>query len=460
MKTNKILAFFTVIAMSFALVSCVQDDEFSIPNSLGDEENAGLQAIMAGLADGSLTEISIADLLDLYSGQATLIESDIVVKGYVSSSDQTGNFYKEFYMQDAPENPTAALGVSLNQVDSYNQFNKGREVYIKLKGLYLGENSSDVLTIGGQLDGTNLEEMTANQIPNHVFRSANSMDIVPLVLIPSAVNDSHLGMFVTFENMQFPSALEGETFVDPFDDFDTRHIMVSCENGSEFRLETSSFASFKQVPLPTEGRGSISGVITQGFGGSPRVMVLNTTDDINFTDNRCDPVFEESFNSAIDNTNLNIPGWINYAEAGGEYWTEQVFSGNGYAEFSAFNTGDVSNIGWLISPGIDMDAQEGEMLSFQTAYAYPDAGHYPLEVFVSTNFDGTEGGIASATWEAIDAVIAHPDITDDWFDFVDSGSIDLSSYTGTLYIAFKYTGSDTLNLNTSMHVENVAVFVQ
>jgi hypothetical protein len=107
-----------------------------------------------------------------------------------------------------------------------------------------------------------------------------------------------------------------------------------------------------------------------------------------------------------------------------------------------------------------MDAQEGEMLSFQTAYAYPDAGHYPLEVFVSTNFDGTEGGIASATWEAIDAVIAHPDITDDWFDFVDSGSIDLSSYTGTLYIAFKYTGSDTMNLNTSMHVENVAVFVQ
>ena len=90
MKTNKILAFFTVVAMSFALVSCVQDDEFSIPNSLGDEENAGLQAIMTGLADGSLTEISIADLLDLYSGQATLIESDIVVKGYVSSSDQTG----------------------------------------------------------------------------------------------------------------------------------------------------------------------------------------------------------------------------------------------------------------------------------------------------------------------------------------------------------------------------------
>jgi len=460
MKTNKILTFFTVLAMSLALVSCVQDDDFSIPNSLGNEENAGLQAIMAGLADGLLTEISIDGLLSLYSGQATLIESDIVVKGYVSSSDQTGNFYQEFYMQDAPENPTAAVGVSLGQVDSYNQFNKGREVYIKLKGLYIGENSSDVLTVGGQIDGSNLEEMTANQIPQHVFRSATTMALAPLVLIPSAVNDSHLGMFITFENMQFPSALEGETYVDPFDSFDTRHVMVSCDNGSEFQLETSSFASFKQVPLPTEGRGTISGVITQGFGGSPRVMVLNTIADVSFTDNRCDPVFEESFNSAIDNTDLNIEGWLNYAEEGGELWTEQVYSGNGYAEFSAFGTGDVSNIGWLVSPGIDMDAQEAEMLSFQTAYAYPDAGHYPLEVFVSTDFNGTEDGIAGATWQTLDAVIAHPDITDDWFDFLDSGSIDLSSYTGTLYIAFKYTGSDTANLNTTIQVENVAVFVQ
>jgi|TARA_Y100000385_G_C13108942_1_gene650678 hypothetical protein len=459
MKTNKILAFFAIVTMVI-FSSCVQDDDFSIPNSLGEEENAGLQEILLGISDGSLTEISVSSLLSLYTGQATLIESDIVVKGYVSSTDETGNFYKEFYMQDAPENPTAAIGVSLNQVDSYNQFNKGREVYIRLNGLYLGENSSDVLTIGGQLDGNNLEEMTPNQIPDHVFRSSSTMDIVPLVLVPSEVNDSHLGMFVTFENMQFPLSLEGKTYVNPSDTFDTRHVMVSCVNGSEFQLETSSFANFKQVPLPTEGRGVISGVMTQGFGGSPRVMVLNSTDDVFFNDSRCDPVFEESFNSAVDGSNLNLDGWLNYAEDGSEFWTEQVYSGNGYAEFSAYNTGDSSNIGWLITPGIDMDAQEGEMLSFQTAYAYPDNGHYPLEVFVSTDFNGTETGVSDATWETLDAVIAHPDVNNSWFQFVDSGSIDLSSYSGTLYVAFKYTGSDTSNQNTTMHVENVAVFVQ
>ena len=60
---------------------------------------------------------------------------------------------------------------------------------------------------------------------------------------------------------------------------------------------------------------------------------------------------------------------------------EQVYGGNGYAEFSAYATNDSSNIGWLISPGIDMNAQEGEVLNFQTEYAYPDSGH-TIEVFI------------------------------------------------------------------------------
>ncbi|HMB99742.1 MAG TPA: DUF5689 domain-containing protein, partial [Flavobacteriaceae bacterium] len=391
--------------------------------------------------------------------QTTLIESDIVVKGYVSSSDQTGNFYKDFYIQDAPENPTAAMGVTLNQVDTYNQFNQGREVYIKLKGLYLGENSSDIVSIGGQLDGNFLGEMTVNQISTHVFRSQNTTPIVPVSLSPSDIDASHVGMFITLNNVQIPLAYDGLAFHNPINDFETRYPLVSCEDGSSFLLETSSFASFKQEPLPTEARGSISGVVSQGFGGSPRVLILNTTSDINFTDVRCDPVFEESFNSAIDNTTLNLPGWLNYAEAGSELWTEQVFSGNGYAELNPFSSGDSSNIAWLITPGIDLNAQDGEILNFQTEHAYPDAGHDPLDVLISTDFDGTEAGIATATWTELSFDVSYIVDSNTWYNFTNSGDIDLSSYSGTAYIAFRYTGSDTSNQNMTLHVENVTVSV-
>jgi hypothetical protein len=377
----------------------------------------------------------------------------------VSSSDLTGNFYKEFYIQDSPDNPTAGMGVVLNQVDSYNQFNQGREIYIKLKDLYLGENSSDVVSIGGQLDDSYLGELTANQIPFHIFRSSTTIPLTPIIMSPSSVNDSHLGVFATLTNVQIPLAYEGMTFHNPLNDFDTRYPIVSCEDGSQIQMETSSFANFKQVPLPTEARGSMSGVITQGFGGSPRIIVLNTIDDIDFAESRCDPVFEESFNSAIDNTELNIDGWLNYAEEGSVLWTEQVFSGNGYAELNPYNSDDSSNIAWLITPGIDLNAQDGEILTFQTEHAFPDAGHDPLDVLISTNFDGTEGGIAAATWTPLDFMVSYIEDYGNWYTFTGSGDVDISSYTGTGYIAFRYTGSDTSNQNMTLHIENVTVSV-
>ena len=459
MKTTTKINIILALCVSLAFFSCVQDDDFSVPESLGTEENQGLQDILSAISSNELTLISITNLKNLYNGQATLIESDLVVKGYVTSSDKTGNFYKEFYMQDAPENPTAAIGVVLNQVDTYNQFNQGREVYIKLKGLYVGLNSSDVLTIGGQGDGNEVDVITANQIPDFIFRSSTTETLVPVTADPSDINNSHMGMLVALQNVQFPANLVGSTFVDAYDDFDTQYPLVSCGNGSELLIETSSFASFNQVPLPLNGRGTIVGVITRTFGGSNIVLVLNSTDDINFNENRCDPLFEESFNTAIDNTDLNLPGWINYAEAGSVVWTEQVYSGNGYAELNPYNSGDSSNIVWLITPGIDMDGQDGEILTFQTEHAYPDSGHDPLDVMISTDFDGTEAGISTATWTPLDFVVSYIADYSTWFSFTNSGDIDLSSYAGTAHIAFRYTGSDSSNQNMTLHVENVIVKV-
>jgi hypothetical protein len=460
MKTINFKIFASSILVCFAMVACVQDDDFTVPSSVGSEENENLNALLQSIDQNAVQLVSVEYVKGLYNGQVTLIESDIAVKGYVSSSDATGNFYKEFYIQDAPENPIAGIGIYLNQVDSYNQFNIGREVYINLKGLYVGENASEVITIGGSADGSRVGIINASQVQSYIMRSAITETMVPLVVNASSVDDSHMGLLVTFEDMQFPLGLEGQSYVDPYDDYDTLHPLVSCLNGAEFFVETSSFASFNQEPLPTDGRGTITGLISKSYGGDDIVMMLNSTDDVLFNDARCDPVFEESFNSATDNTNLNILNWINYAEAGTELWTEQVYGGNGYAEFSAYATGESSNIGWLISPGIDMDAQDGEVLNFQTEYAYPDTGHYPLEVFVSTNFSGEVSGIATATWEPLTVVIAHPDVTSDWFSWVDSGSVDLSSYTGTLYVAFKYTGSDTSNQNSTIHVDNITISVE
>ena len=138
MKHNKTFKLVALLFLMISYNSCVEDDDYSIPTSVGLEENDKLTALLTQINNNEVDLLTVDQVKNLFvSDQAVNIESSIAVKGYVVSSDLTGNFYKEFYIQDEPSNPTAGLKVVLNQVDSYNQFNIGREVYIRLQNLSL-----------------------------------------------------------------------------------------------------------------------------------------------------------------------------------------------------------------------------------------------------------------------------------------------------------------------------------
>ncbi len=468
MKTNKIFTLFTIIAMSFAVTSCVQDDDFTVPSSLGDEENALLQTLLGNATENTIAQVKAMYLIESDPGDnaAVLIDTDIYVKGYVSSSDQTGNYFKEFYIQDSPSNPTGALKIAINQVDTYNQFNIGREVYINLNGLYVGEEriENGVITIGGDSEtddfGTTVVRLNENQIRQQVLRSPLTELMTPLVVSFSQITNSHVGLLVSIENVEFAANLAGENYFDPTETFDTQRTLQSCEGATytEFNLETSSFANFKNDPLPIDN-GTITAVVSKTFDGSQLILALNSPDDVIMNNERCTlltPIFFEDFQDAQDNSNLDTPGWVNFAEEGGELWTEQLFSGIGTAEFSSFSTGDSSNIGWLISPGIDMDAQSNEILSFKTAQHHldVDSDDNGIKVFVSTDFDGSD--VVGATWE--EQTASFPNSDNAWYDLIGSGPIDLSSYTGTLYVAFRVTGSGTdSDLDGAFQIDDVAI---
>ena len=309
-NTISIFAFLTIINFS-----CVQDDDYSVPASIGQEENANLNQLLAEIENGSADLMTISQLKSFFvEGEVNEIESNLVVKGYVSSSDYTGNFYKEFYMQDEIENPTAGIKVSLNQVDSYNQFNVGREVYVKLQGLSIGEtNSGDgVIAIGGGANeyGDELSEITENNAATCILRSSNTYSLVPLALNLSEINDMHIGIYVSGLSAQFASSLGGLTYVDPQEDYDTQRDLESCVDSGTLKLETSAFSSFNDKMLPVDGSGTITGIITKDYFGDNRVMMLNTTDDVNFDSSRCDPLFSDDFSSNNLNnwTVVNVEG--------------------------------------------------------------------------------------------------------------------------------------------------------
>jgi hypothetical protein len=169
-------------------------------------------------------------------------------------------------------------------------------------------------------------------------------------------------------------------------------------------------------------------------------------------------LFSEDFSKgAVDNTVLNIEGWRNIAEVGTVQWKTQIFSSNPYAEFSAFQSGNAVNIGWLISPSVNMDVVEGELLQFQASQSFVSSGANSLEVLIATNYNGTN--LATAHWESISAIL--PTASSPFFEFIKSGEIDLSSYKGNINIAFKVKGSGTNTaLDGSYQVDAIRIYTK
>lgn len=468
-KIKHILAVFVRTAISILMISCVQDDDFSIPNDLGIEENKGLEALLESAA----TELSMTELKLKYANnykRPVLIDTDIYIKGYVSSSDKEGNFFKEIYLQDAPENPTSGIKIILNQVETYNQYNFGREVFIQLKGLYIGEErvGNGVMAIGGTTAtdqyGTTVQRLSENQRAQQFFRSENTLELAPLPLHFSEINDLHLGLYVQFDGVEFVDNLEGKRYFDPTQDFDTLREIQACSNDvgySYFSLETSSFASFKDILLPV-GNGTIKGVVSKTFDGSSIVITLNDLNDVNMNDNRCTPlgiedhdiVINENFESAVDGIDLELEGWTNSAQTGSVRWKTRKSDDNGYAEFTPIGSGNASNIVWLITPAFNSDSQSRTYLNFRAAQNNVRSASNILEVMISTNYDGTN--VQSATWHSLTPNLPSQNTPSN--EYLDSGLIDLSSYEGILYIGFKVTGNGrSTSLSGAYMIDDVLI---
>ena len=470
MKRNKIITIIGAIAMCFYFTNCVNDGDFEIPTNLGNEENAKLASILDSIQSGIYQLKTIKEVKELYiSGNEPLkVASKIVVKGYVISSDQKGNYFREFYMQDAPENPTAGLKVSLNLSNNYNKFNFGREVYISLKDLYIGEtNSGDgIITIGGKINPTDaleIQSVSTNQLEKHVFRSEKTVEIIPKLVSLAGLNVSNIGTFVKVDNVVFPTNLQGKSFVDPTEDFDTQRKIQTCQTlgFADLLLETSSFASFANKTLPLGG-GTINAVVSNDFGGDFLVLVLNSDEDISMEGERCTTLLEVDFPTILleedfENSSgeIAITGWINFREEGTQSWRSysDTYSQSKAARVGSKNSGNANTITWLITKGVNLDATTEEFLSFETSNSFANGSN--LEVLISTNWDGTTINVTSATWDVLPAKIVSDG--ENFKNWIHSTYVNLSDYSGTAFIAFKYTGTGNINFDGTYELDNIKI---
>src|SRR5690554_8046513 len=111
--------------------------------------------------------------------RSTLFPYTTLFRSYVISSDEAGNIYKQLYIQDAPENPSAGMVISTNATDLYTKYGPGQKIYFRVDGLYIGEYMG--LPSIGILDGGEIGRMHDQDFDARIYRSLEKANLVPTV---------------------------------------------------------------------------------------------------------------------------------------------------------------------------------------------------------------------------------------------------------------------------------------
>lgn len=292
-----LIGFFLIIINT----GCVHDDDYGT----------------ASIVCQDLTPTTtISQLKAMYTGTTKQITNDLVLVGYVSSSDETGNIYKTLYIQDAPENPTQGLTVSVDAADLYTKFPVGAKVYIKLKGLYLGQYGGVI-----QLGDLGVDELGTSEfgrIPNvkidgTIIKSCEPIKtIVPKEITINEFNDNLIGALIKVKDVEFARGIRCTTYGLPEvtvnklvigEGFDYSKPRTDASNkGKSFLLRNSGFATFYNQNLPI-GNGGLIGILSK-YSSDYQVYIRNTDDTKEMTGVRKDGVTKDCSYLPTDNSSV------------------------------------------------------------------------------------------------------------------------------------------------------------
>ncbi len=176
-----------------ALVSCQSLKEewqpvFTFGDNVPQPHTVYTTATLPGFG-GQFT--TIAALKALYPNKPLEITEDLWIQGQVTSSDKTGNIYREIYLQDE----TGGIDLKLGKSSLYSDYKVGQRVYVKCTGLTLGAYNG-MPQLGMEADQTSTNEYETSYIDvqaiidQHVFRGADETPLAPQVVSEADIQAS------------------------------------------------------------------------------------------------------------------------------------------------------------------------------------------------------------------------------------------------------------------------------
>ncbi len=261
------------VALLFTQLSCTK--EIAEPPVLGD---AGITA-----------NTSIQALKARYTGgQAIPITDNIIVEGVVACDDRSGNYYQQIAIQDG----SGGILLRLAGSNHYTSYPVGRKLYVKCKGLFLGQYNG-TLQLGGGLDSNYLSLggvtlIAQNLQADHVYRGALNQPIEPVVVnvsqLTTTLQDRYVSTLIKLVGHEFNAADTSKAYADA--DQSGNRIVQGCANpsGNRITLRTSNYSKFATLNVPN-GNGDIVGIYS--YFGSTKQLTIRDENDVQFNGARC-----------------------------------------------------------------------------------------------------------------------------------------------------------------------------
>ena len=235
--------FFAIIL--FSLSGCV-DLTFDEPPLEGEDPGLTANTTIAQLKARLVPPASFA-----------AIEDEVIIKGVVVADDRSGNFYQNFILQDE----TGGIEVRHSIANAYNFFPIGREIFIKCKGLVLGNNNG-ITQLGGYTYSENGAIRLGNIVNTSasIFRGKKGVEPAPKVKALNALTAGDISTLVKFENVEFAPVDTAEYYADAAGQRTLNRTLQDC-NGNTITVRTSAtvaaLSAYGETKELDDGRVSI-----------------------------------------------------------------------------------------------------------------------------------------------------------------------------------------------------------
>ncbi len=439
MRPKILKFFFSTILFSVILTGCV-NDEFDTPEQ--------------GFATYNLTATkTVAEVVTVATQTAMQYTADDIIEAYVTSSDETGNFYNSISLQTIPTDGSNPIGFSVAvDLKSFGEgFNPGRKVYIKLKGLYTAM-VDNAMQIGG-LYQNEIGRIANSEWNKHLFPSETLVtedSFVRTLTLAQTATNTNLNTLVEIDNVQFADSSLSRTLYDiDSGGGATNHNIVDVSGGTSRFLRVSSFSLFAVQNVPS-GRGKIRGVMTKY--GSDYQFIIRSEKDLKLNAPRTYTflsTLNEGFQS-FTNNQRNFTNYLNLNTEGTKNWV--VRTGN-YLEMSAFGGNYEKTKSYFLIP---TDFSAASTLTFQIRAQFYNGSC--LKIYRTTNYiPGNK--ISTATLFDITTSFALPSANTT--TFASAGIYNIpSGVTGDGYFVFEYTGTNITTgpaVTTTIQLDNILV---